>query len=1039
MANFGYQSKSIISGVSTRPYALREDGQMLDTSKNQYVIDSTTSTIDSENCMLSTKFGLCKRPGTTYVQTVESNVTLSEAVFVPLLTEDSERVLVGIGSSSWQVYGKDGNKYPVAHFPSDKDSTATAVTKYLANDPDATFSKTSFSTTTLGDVTFLCDSNVKPRMKGTTWGGYTDTVTVGGSDYTLTNDDVFALWVRNVPITTQTVQNHSLKIEFADKSTPPTINSAAFDCETIKNDTTNTGGENTYARRTVGGVSNIARCRPHKSWVASSFAYQISNIASAYQMEATNLNPNSYGSASASYSLNSDESLDTVMARLIRTDTHDINSVSLTGSTGVTYWGTVAWKNVDSISDLPPNSWEKHTVKVGETSDDGAFYMRFYSDDENISSFVQNSGTRPGVTATTKIPRTGHWEEYCGVGIEQDIDPSTMPLLFVTRPDNSYALMEGRGSFVMNTNLNVTFIDTGNFFKPTAFVAGFTNTSTISPLVVGDSIEFSAGTLPTGLSLDTKYYIRTKTYDSGWKYTLSLTPTGAEVAFSGSTPSDVEFKITTYEDFKWQPRVAGDDKSNPLPPFVDNGIQAIFNYNDRLGFVTKGEVTFSGTGDYFNFFRTTVRDLDPSDPFSASPNLDGGDQLKFATVFQKDLVLISTRAQYTLKAENGLSPETASIHNASRIETDTVAGTPALVGDYIYVASQQEDASTVTALMTADQSNIKLTSFDTSLHTPGYLPQGARKMVGSNNHNMLFFLDDTDNTNLYTYSWYDTNDGRAQSAWNKWTFGTDYTIKDILVHGDRLYLLATTASMVVLEYIDLDLTTQDTLLSSTLKDNFDNCLIDHKTHNTAVTTDGTSSSHGGIYEEVLSSGDTKIKVKWRLTSNNSANVVVVKSDGTIYEVGDGSANTITVVVAQTSDTLNHGTTSTGNMTEITVHDVDLRDEDYYVGLKYTMNAVFGPFIPSTQNTNLAGRNLFAKMGRLTFSQANEFKVFVNQNTTYTQTISASDGTSTRVGDIIFAVRKHLPDMEFVVRNEKPWNTMIQGIKYDFIVQEIAGG
>ena len=127
------------------------------------------------------------------------------------------------------------------------------------------------------------------------------------------------------------------------------------------------------------------------------------------------------------------------------------------------------------------------------------------------------------------------------------------------------------------------------------------------------------------------------------------------------------------------------------------------------------------------------------------------------------------------------------------------------------------------------------------------------------------------------------------------------------------------------------------------------------------------------------------------------------------------------------------------MTEIVVNDVDLTSSDYYVGLKYTMNAVYGPFIPSTQDAPLSGRKIFAKTGRVTYSRANEFKLLLKQDTTYTQTVTAATSTASLAGDTMFSVRKHLPDMEFVVRNEKPWNAMFQVLKYDFSVQEIAGG
>ena len=1056
MASLGYQSKSIIGGVSTRPYALREDGHMADTSNETYT--DADETITTENCMLSPKFGLCKRPGSTYVQTVESNIVLSGAVFIPLLTGDSERVVVGMAASSWHVYGKDGIKYPVTFFPSSASSAATAVSKYTA--AGATFDTHTLSTTTVGDVTFIADSDVIPRMKTDTWAGYTETANDGDGSgtVTVTNDDVFAIWIKQIPATKEIA--FTTKAGFYEERGGTVYKYLAkFGSKTAGTDTNDLdlNASDILRPLQLGGWISMnaggSNASPTNHIIAAHLGYYLAihreegDDGGNFIVQATNLDSADYTSG------NSDRKNDggeVVLGRHVNQNAGTLSSVFIDRSThslGANSF-IVTHKEVDSISELPPYSWTDHTVKVGSRDVNSGFYMRFVDDSTTPPTFSNNAGghaaNKPEITATTKASQNGHWEEYCGAGVEQEIDGSTMPLLFVTRPDNSYALMEARESFVINgDDAGVTFVGgADDYFTVDNFDAGFNDSSVCSPLVADDSIQFSVGgsNFPSELSVDTKYYIRSAVYTGGaWRYQLKTSKVATTaISVTAGSAGSCEIKLTTYNDFAWQKRVAGDDETNAAPGFIDTGIKGLFNFQDRLGMVTAGQVIFSGTGDYFNFFKTTVRDLDASDPFAAAPNLEDGDALKYAVPFERDLILVSTRAQYTLKTTAGLSPSTAAIVNAARIETDALGGMPEVVGDNLFVSSQQEDASTVTSLQNADQASTKLRAFDTSVNTPGYLPAGPRRMVGNQKHNMLFLLDDTASTNLYVYSWLDSKDGRLQSAWNKWTFGTDYTIKDILVHGDRLYLLATTNSMVVLESIDLDLTTEDSLLNAALTSNFKNCLIDHKTHNTAATADE-SGTHGGIYSETLASGDTKIKLKWRLTDNNKENVVVVKSDGTIYEYGDGSANTISVTISQSGDTLSHGTTTSSTMTEIVVNDVDLTSSDYYVGLKYTMNAVYGPFIPSTQDAPLSGRKIFAKTGRVTYSRANEFKLLLKQDTTYTQTVTAATSTASLAGDTMFSVRKHLPDMEFVVRNEKPWNAMFQVLKYDFSVQEIAGG
>ena len=1066
MANFGYHAKSIISGVSTRPYALREDGHMLEAS---------------ENCMLSPKFGLCKRPGSTFLQTVEASNATNFGVFIPLLVDDSERVVVGLGATNWQVFSKTGAKYHVCHYPSSQSSTVTAAGKYALH--GASFDPKYTSTTTIGDVTFIADSQVEPKMLDAVtaasnedgrvekWlgynipagtGGYVDSGVEQGIEdpsgtgtdkltVDITNDDAFVYWVKDVVYSSAGSRGHMLNWE---ENNGGTITSYQVLVSTRKDDS------QLHQLNNANGKG-----WPSPMYVAACMAYKLSsakNGSSDCMIQATTLDTQSFGAPTGSIQRNG---LKCLMGMYVNKDIGTLSSISQVDYAGAAH-KVLAHKSVDTIADLPPNSFVDHTLKVGVSDLLGGFHMRFVSDDPVIKSYSNNftddGGYASGgqVDPTTKIPKNGHWEEYCGVDVTQNINGTTMPLMLVRRPDDSFGLMEARGAFRVNSDsTSVVMLNSGDTVQMT-LDAGFSDNgddATMAPIVIGDTIEFTetSDTLATGLAHNTKYYIKTKVRVSArvWKFTLGLTNVAADatVPIGSDVTGAVTVKLTTYEDFDWTKRVAGDDTTNPLPGFIGNKITSLFNFQDRLGLVSEGSVVFSGTGDYFNFFKTTVRDLDAADPFTASPNLADGDQLKFAVPFESDLVLLSNEAQYTLKATEGLSPTTVAIVKSSSVSSDTYA-MPVAVSDNLYLSYSQEDTSGVTVLKKSRQAADRYNVLDTSADTPGYLPRSPRRMTGSSKHNMLFYLDDEDSTELYAYSWLDSKDGRVQSAWMKWTFGTDYDIRDIMVFGDRLYLLTDTTNMLCLEYIDLDLTSKDNMLDATLKANFNNILIDHKAAgyvNATQTVTGTGDADagiGGVFAQTNGSSTT-IDLKYRLTGNNDDNIVIVLANGTgtVYEFAASgtTTGTVTVSVAGGSSLAAHGadegTPAAQATTRLTLHGVNLSGVDYYVGLKYDMLAVYGPFIPSAKDAPLSGRKIFAKTGRLTYSMANEFNLKVTQDQEYTQTITAANATSTKEGDVLFSIRKHLPDLQFKVQNSKPWNAMFQILKYDFAVQEIAGG
>tara|TARA_R110002074_G_scaffold77559_5_gene175833 strand:- start:346 stop:3009 length:2664 start_codon:yes stop_codon:yes gene_type:complete len=887
-------------------------------------------------------------------------------------------------------------------------------------------------------------------MKTDTWSGYTesgidDPNGSAAGTITVDNDDVFTIQIKQVPWSGSTVFKTNVSM------TEKKLSDGSFYTRTTskshRKDDSSSKLDGNYSFPDAQRLAALLAYRLSGGFIGST--PQNTNAAGERMVQCTSLDTQSWADDDGEIDMNG---LTTIIGRHVNKARGEIVSISGfnqdsgTGSTIV-----VCFRTVDSVEDLPPNSFEDHTLKVvsAKASEAAGFYMRFVSDDVEITPYANNdlgsgysAGTdRAQFDSTSKLPRKGHWEEYCGTGVKQTLDSSTMPHLFVERADGTYAFMEARGSFVVNSAAKgVTFANTGDTFTIDNFDGGWHGT----PLVVGDTVTFStaASTLPSQITEGDTYTIASKTYAGAWKYTLT-DAAGAAVVFTGDTDTtDCEVTLTTYKNFDWAKRVAGDDTSNPVPSFVGNRITAMSNFQNRLVFASENEVTFSGTGDYFNVFRTTVRDLLDSDPFTLAPNTEHGDIVKYAVPFDRKLVIISNKAQFAVSAESGFGPTTASLSRISQTASDFY-GMPIVVGDNIFLSYSTEDGSGVFNLRQSTSVSNKFDTDDISMDIPGYLPLSPRRMVGSEKHNTLVFLDDAAATNndLYVYTWQDTPKGRVHSAWTKWTLGSDYTVIDMVMVVDRLYLLCSesdSGGMLTLEYIDLDMTTEDSLLSSTLKTNFDRALIDRKTHNTAATAD-TSGTHGGVFSEAESSGDTTIYLKWKLTGNNKANVVIVKADGTVYTYDTGGAadGTITVTPAA-SNTLGHGTTSSSTMTKLVLNGVDLTSADYYVGLAYTMTSTYGPFLPATKEQSLGGRNIFIRGGRLTYSMANEFKFSIVQPAkTFTQTVTTSSTTATRSGDVKFAIRKDLPNMAWTITNSKPWNAMFQVLHYDMTIQEIS--
>lgn len=1087
MANFAYQAKDIIGGVSTRPYALREDGHA----------------ITQENCYLSTKFGLAKRPGLTYLQTHSSVNASADFVRFSLYNDDKERLIIGTGAADWQVYGPDGKKYPVSHFPSSADSSVSATRSYVNN--GAMFTATSTSTTTMGDVTWIADSNVVPEMKETVWEGYTDTGIMnpdgteayGEGTVSVGNDDVFTVTVDSV--------------HWADATWYTSVNVS----EEINGSVTNyrihqghgaDGASWYWGSHKVGPrVREIATCLSYKlsggtkhGTITNSDSippYTLTNNAGLRIVQAHNLN-------AATEDVTNDQWADhntypdlgsgssTVVCRYVGIGSlASIGHGTMGGAVTMVGEVTTCFRTVPSLAVLPEQSFLDHTLEVSPEEAGTGFYMRFVSDDKIIKDQainhrnIVNAGyhgdsasqreiknTRAQFDKTSKLPRKGHWEEYCGTDVKQDIDGTTMPLLFVVRPDGSHALMEARGSFQVNTEEDDCTSDKDANTLTVQFDSGFSNDGLVSStpltaasIVRGDTIELSMISGPFGpeLAPDTPYYVLSavrQTSDSNvWILTLSLTKDGPILDITKDKANlPIVVKLTTYKNFAWTKREAGDDDSNPTPAFIGNAITSVFNYQNRLAFVNADTVTFSGTGDFFNTFRTTVRQLDESDPFEVSPNTDDGEVIKYAMSFEDDIILVSNLAQFKLSGNNGFSPSTATCAKASALTSDLFAQ-PVVVNNHVYLPYAQEESTGMYAIRNSKAVD-RYEHHNITENIPGYLPRGARRIAGSSKHDMVFVLDDTDNSSMYVYSYADGPERRILSAWTKWTFG-DTQIHDIIMMGDRLYCITDTNNMLCVQYIDLDITTSDTLLTGPLLDNFSNALLDNKCEYEGGSTPLTDetigiSSHparraiGGIYSISFANGNTTIDLKQRIHPDDAADYVCIVgagasvARGTVIKRQTSGADHTLNVIPNGGAPLSYGINPVlQNMTRIIVYGIDLTSVDIYLGVGYTMTSTYGPFLPSVDNTPIAGRNVFVRSGRLTYSQANEFQIKVTQDKEYTQTVAAKgpaiDGT--RSGDVMFAIRKDLPSLEYTVSNTSPWNALFQLMKYDLVVQEIAGG
>jgi len=403
----------------------------------------------------------------------------------------------------------------------------------------------------------------------------------------------------------------------------------------------------------------------------------------------------------------------------------------------------LAYKEVDSITDLPKNCYNNFKIKVrGDADiDQDDYYVRFQTkgrEDFGSGAYVETVGWKPSLIKGEDAR-----------GIPYLIEPSTMPIVLIKQSD---------GTFVLQTPN-----ERANFVK---------RNSTIYK-IVEDHVSDTAN--EPGVGADWREY---------WIETTEV-----------SIANDWDFnKNYNVRGIGWGSRSAGDEATNPFPSFTDNTINDVFFFKNRLGFLTDSNVIFSEADEYFNFFRTTTQQLLDSAPIDVGLSHTKVAVLQYALPFQEKLMLFSEQSQFVLRGADVLSPRTVAISPVTEYDiSDSVQ--PIALGNYIYFTFRRNDFEGMYEYF-VDNNTETFHSEEITSQIPKYITKQVEKIAGSQAENTIVLGTSGDRNTLFVYKYFWSNKEKIQSAWMKFTFGREirgFDFIDSNLHlftkdGDGLHL-----------------------------------------------------------------------------------------------------------------------------------------------------------------------------------------------------------------------------------------------------------
>lgn len=256
----------------------------------------------------------------------------------------------------------------------------------------------------------------------------------------------------------------------------------------------------------------------------------------------------------------------------------------------------------------------------------------------------------------------------------------------------------------------------------------------------------------------------------------------------------------TLQQAEWKPREAGDDDTNPFPSFTGKTINDIFLHRNRLGLLADENIIFSESGEYYNFFATTVLTLVDSNPIDVAVSNNQVSILKHAVPFNKTLLLFSDLTQFNLTAGDLLTPETVAIDVATQFEA-SLRAKPVGIGRFVFFATKRGIWSGVREYFVEQASDTTTNALEITSHCPRYIQGEVKKLAASSNEEMLLALSSDDPSAIYAYRYYWSAQEKLQSSWSRWTF--DGEVLNVDFNMSDIYLLIKRGDKVFLERINL--------------------------------------------------------------------------------------------------------------------------------------------------------------------------------------------------------------------------------------------
>ena len=421
------------------------------------------------------------------------------------------------------------------------------------------------------------------------------------------------------------------------------------------------------------------------------------------------------------------------------------------------------------------------------------------------------SGTISAGTAMTYTPNRfgeGVWEECAAPELEVKFDPDTMPIQIKRVLPSTQHTIATSNVNISNEQITIT----GHGFS------------------TGDTLLYDngGGTTLAGLTNNTVYYainagvntiaLASSLSNANAGVAVNLTGTGNNAQtltngyFSINGGSNTHYPNGAFRfDYPpWDDRDVGDDLTNPKPSFVNNKINKLLFFRNRIGLLSGENVILSRVNDFHNFWAKTAFTIANADPIDLQSTSTYPTDLFDAIEVNAGLLMFSASQQFLLKTDEAqLTPETAIV---------------------AYLSSYAFNEKTKPFNMGTTAGWLNSTAKRTRFHEMAGIQRNGEPqvleqtkvisklfpdditLVAESTENQMVLFGSKDKNEVWGYKYYTQGEQRIQSAWFRWELPGTVTFHCMM--DDIYYAVLKNGSVYTLQSFDIKKAT-DTLLVGT--------------------------------------------------------------------------------------------------------------------------------------------------------------------------------------------------------------------------------